>query len=73
MEEFYYNTITFLSELDPLIKGLLVALLFILVIFSVRGIIKSHVNPKKPIFKFGQFLLLGVLLAITIFVAVNVF
>ena len=73
MEELYYNIITFLSELDPLVKGLIVGLLFILVIFSARNIVKTHVNPKKSIFKIGQFLGLGFLVALTIFVCVHVF
>ena len=73
MEEFYYNIVTFLVELDPLVQGLIVGLLAILVIMCVRNIVKTHVNPKKAIFKFGQFFILAILVAITIFVCVHVF
>ena len=73
MEEFYYNIITFLATLDPLVKALIVGMLAVLVILCVRNIVKTHVNPKKAIFKFGQFFLLAVLVALTIFICVNVF
>lgn len=73
MEEFYYNLITFLSELDPMVKGLIVGMLAILVLFCVRNIIKVHVNPKKAIFKLSQFFLLAVLIAITVFVCIHAF
>ena len=72
MEEFYYDTITFLSEMHPLVKCLLVGILTFLVVFSVIKIVKTHVNPKKSIFKIGQFILLAILIAITIFVCVHV-
>lgn len=72
MEEFYYDLITFLSELDPIVKVLLVGILSFLVILSIVAIIKTHVNPKKPVFKIGQFLLLGILIVVTIFVSVHV-
>ena len=73
MEEFYINTITFISGLDPLVKGLIIGLLFILVIFCARNIIKTHVNPKKTIFKFGQFFILAILIAITVFISIHAF
>ena len=72
MEEFYYNVITFLSEMHPLVKVLIVGLLAIFVVFSVIKIVKTHVNPKKSIFKIGQFLLLAILIAVTIFVCAHV-
>ena len=73
MEELYYNIVTFLGGLDPTIKGLIIGLLFMLIIFNVRTIIKVHVNPKKTIFKISQFILLAILVAITIFVCVHSF
>lgn len=72
MEEFYYDLITFLSELNPLVKVLLVGLLFMLVVLSTATIVKTHINPKKPVFKIGQFLMLAILVAVTIFVSVHV-
>ncbi len=73
MEELYYNLITFLGNMGPLLKGLIVGLLFMLVLICARNIVKSHVNPKKGIFKLGQFLLLAILIAITVFVCKHVF
>ena len=73
MEEFYYDFVTFLGGLDFIVKILIVGMLAILVFMSVKSVIKTHVNPKKPIFKIGQFILLAILLAITIFICINVF
>ncbi len=73
MEELYYDIITAISELDFIIKILICGMLLMLVIFSAMKVIKTHVNPKKTIFKFGQFLLLAILVAITIFFAVHTF
>lgn len=73
MEELYYNIVTFIGGLEPLIKGLIIGLLFILIIMCVRNLIKVHVNPKKPIFKIGQFVLLAILVGITIFFCAHSF
>ena len=73
MEEFYYDLITFLGNLNPFVKCLLVGLLTMLVVLATIKIIKTHVNPKKSIFKIGQFLILAILIAIAIFVCINVF
>ena len=73
MEEFYINLVTALNDLDPIIKCLIVGMLAMLVVMCVRNIIKSHVNPKKPIFKIGNFVLLGIIVAVTIFITVNMF
>ncbi len=73
MEELYYNLITFLGNLNPLVKVLIVGLLFMLVVSCARVIVKTHANPKKTIFKFSQFFLLAVLVAVTIFVCIHVF
>ena len=73
MEKFYNDVITFLGGLNPAIKILIVGLLAVLVIMCVKNIVKTHVNPKKTIFKFSQFLLLAILVALTIFVCINVF
>ena len=73
MEEIYIDIITFLGGLNPMVKILIVGMLAILVFMSVISVVKTHVNPKKPVFKIGQFLLLAILVAITIFVCINVF
>ena len=73
MEEFYYDLITAISELDPFVKILIGGMLLMLVVFSVMKIVKTHVNPKKAIFKFGQFLLLAILVGATVFFAVHAF
>lgn len=73
MEEFYYDVITFLGNLNPFVKVLIVGLLAILLILSAIKLVKIHVNPKKAVFKIGQFLVFAILLALTIFVCINVF
>ena len=73
MEKFYYDVITFLGNLNPLVKALIIGLLLILDVLCLRNIVKTHVNPKKTIFKLSQFLLMAILVALTIFVTINVF
>ena len=73
MERFYHDITTFLGGLDPIVKGLLIGMLCILILLNLRSIVKTHVNPKKPVFKIGQFILLAILVAITIFVSIHVF
>jgi len=73
MKEFYYDTITFISGWPTTIKVLVIGMLFCLVVFGVRNIVKTHVNPKKTIFKFSQFFVLALLIALTIFISVNSF
>lgn len=73
MEKIYYDIITFLADLHPAVKVLVIGMLFMLVILCVRNIVKTHVNPKKTIFKFSQFFLLAVLVGLTIFISINVF
>ena len=73
MERFYHDITTFLGGLDPVVKGLLIGMLCILILLNLRSIVKTHVNPKKPVFKIGQFILLAILVAITIFVSIHVF
>ena len=73
MEEFYINTITFISQLDPLVKGLIVGILLMLDVLCIKTIIKDHVNAKKPTFKIGQYILLIVLIALTIFICIHAF
>lgn len=73
MEKFYYDVITFLGNLHPAIKALIIGMLLMLVVLCVISIVKTHVNPKKTIFKFTQFFMLAVLVALTIFVCINVF
>ena len=73
MEKFYNDIITFLGTMNPLVKVLIIGMLTILVFLTAKLIVKTHVNPKKPILKLGQFFLLAILVALTIFVCINVF
>ena len=73
MERLYHDITTFLGGLEPIVKGLILGLLLMMILFVMRGIVKTHVNPKKPIFKIGQFFLLAILIAITVFVCIHVF
>ncbi|MBO7527629.1 MAG: hypothetical protein J6T74_07045 [Clostridia bacterium] len=73
MERIYHDITTFLGGLEPIVKGLIIGMLCILILLSLRSIVKTHVNPKKPIFKLGQFVLLAILVAITVFVCIHVF
>jgi len=58
--------------MDPLVKILLVGILLILDIFAVIRVVKTHANPKKPIFKIGQFILLAILIFLTIFICMHI-
>lgn len=73
MEKLYYDIITFLGTLNPVVKALILGMLLILVLLCVKNIVKTHVNPKKPVFKILQFFMLALLVALTIFVTINVF
>jgi len=50
----------------------LVGILLILDIFAVIRVVKTHANPKKPIFKIGQFILLAILIFLTIFICMHI-
>ena len=71
MEKFYYDTITFIGGLSPFVKILIIGTLFIFDVLVVMEIVKTHVNPKKAVLKIGQFILLAILVAITIFISVH--
>lgn len=73
MERFYYNLITFLGQLSPIMKILIVGLLTIFVILTVVDIVKTHVNKTKPVFKPMKFIVLAILVAITIFLSIHMF
>lgn len=73
MKEFYIDTITFISQMDPLIKALIIGILLLLVVLCAKGIVSAHVNSKKPKIKIGMFILEAVLVALTIFVCVHAF
>ena len=73
MERLYHDITTFLGGLQPIVKGLIIGMLCILILLNMRSIVKTHVNPKKPVFKIGQFLLLALLIAITVFICIHVF
>lgn len=72
MRVFFNNVITFINNLDVTLKITLIGMLVILDVLCVNLIIKTHVNPKKMVFKIGQFVLLAVLLGITVFVCLHV-
>lgn len=71
MKEFYIDTITFISRLDPLIKALIIGILLLLVVLGAKSIVSAHVNAKKPTLKIGMFILEAILIAITIFVCIH--
>ena len=73
MEEFYYNVITFWATMDSTTKMLVIGILSILIVLEVVKIVKTHVNPKKTIFKVGQFLVLAILVTVTIFITVHAY
>lgn len=73
MERIYHDIVTFLGGLEPMVKGLIVGLLVISILFCMRNIVKTHVNASKPVFKIAQFVLLIILVLITIFICAHVF
>ena len=72
MKVFFNNVITFINNLEPILKVLIVGMLLIIDILCVVQIVKTHVNPKKFVLKIGEFILLAIFLAITIFVLIHV-
>ena len=73
MERVYHDIVTFLGGLEPLVKGLIVGLLVMCIALCMRQIVKTHVNSSKKVFKIGQFILLIILVAITVFICVHLF
>lgn len=72
MKQLYNNIVTFLFELDPIVKVLIVGLLCIFDIFIILKIVKTHANAKKTVFKVGQFILLAIFILLTIFVCAHI-
>lgn len=72
MKVFFNNLKTFINNLEPILKVLIIGMLLIIDILCVMQIIKTHYNPKKFVFKIGQFVLLAIFLAITTFVCIHV-
>lgn len=71
MKEFFNNLATAINNWSPLLKTLVMGLLLIMDILCIIQIVKTHVNPKKMVFKIGQFLLLALFLTITVYISAN--
>lgn len=72
MRVFFNNLITSINNLDIILKITLIGMLVILDFLCIKLIVKTHVNPKKWVFKIGQFVLLAILLFSTVFVCIHV-
>ena len=72
MGVFFNNLKTFINNLEPILKLLIIGMLLIIDILCVMQIVKTHYNPKKFVLKIGQFVLLAIFLLITIFVFAHV-
>ncbi|MBE7082255.1 MAG: hypothetical protein E7378_01060 [Clostridiales bacterium] len=72
MTEFINNLITGIAMLSPIMKALIIGILLILDVEIIILIVKTHVNPKKPILKIGQFILAALFIFITVFVCIHV-
>lgn len=73
MREFYIDTITFISQMEPLIKALIIGILLLFVVLGAKSIVSAHVNAKKPTLKIGTIILEVILVALTIFVCIHAF
>lgn len=71
MKVFFNNLITFINNMDTFLKVLFIGMLIIIDVLALIQIIKTHVNPKKFVFKLGQFLILALFVALTIFVCAH--
>jgi len=72
MEVFFNNVITFINGWDPFLKVLVIGMLLLIDVLCAIQIVKTHVNPKKPVFKILQFVFFALFLALTIFVCAYV-
>ena len=67
MRVFYNNIITFINGLDTFLKVLIIGVLLLIDILFVIQVVKTHVNPKKPVFKIFQFVFTILFIMFTVF------
>ena len=72
MKVFYNNVVTFINNMSPFLKTLIIGLLIIIDVLCVVQIIKTAGSSKKMLSKIGQYLLLALFLALTMFVTLHV-
>lgn len=72
MDVFFNNVITFINSWEPFLKVLVIGMLFLIDILCAIQIVKTHANPKKPVFKVLQFVLMAVFIGLTILVCAHV-
>ena len=71
MRVFINNVITFINGLDAFVKVLLIGVLILIDLLCIIQVVKTHVNPKKPVFKIFQFVFTILFIAFTIFVCAH--
>ena len=71
MRVFINNVITFINGLDTFVKILLIGLLILIDLLCIIQVVKTHVNPKKPVFKIFQFVFTILFILITVFVCAH--
>ena len=72
MKVFFNNVITFINNIDPFLKVMIIGMLLLIDIMSVMQIVKTHVNPKKPVFRILQFFVAALFIGLTVFVCIHV-
>lgn len=72
MNVFINNIITFINGLSTLMKVLIIGFLVLIDILCVIQVVKTHVNPKKPVFKILQFVMTILMILLTVFVCAHV-
>ncbi|MBQ7884817.1 MAG: hypothetical protein IJ318_01825 [Clostridia bacterium] len=72
MKVFFNNIITFINGLDTFVKVLIIGVLLLIDILCIIQVVKTHVNPKKPVFKILQFIMTIIFILLTIFVCAHV-
>lgn len=72
MRVFFNNIITFINGLDTFLKVLIIGVLILIDILCIIQVVKTHVNPKKPVFRIFQFVFTILFVAFTIFVCSHV-
>lgn len=72
MNVFFNNVITFINGMDTLLKVLIIGVLLLVDILCVIQVAKTHLNPKKPVFKILQFIFAILFIMLTVFVCAHV-
>lgn len=72
MRVFFNNVITFINSMDTYLKVLIIGVLLLIDILCIIQVVKTHVNPKKPVFKIFQFVFTILFILLTIFICSHV-